>query len=80
MKMQKRKLSIILLINIFISVLCIYLYQSGIFYRLSPKTVYTDTTPAVLSPVNAPEINSTIYSSGAVLLDSSTGKILYGKN
>ena len=80
MKTQKRKLSIILLINIFISILCIYLYQSGIFYKLSPQTVYTDITPAVLSPVNAEETNFTIYSSGAVLLDSSTGKMLYGKN
>ena len=80
MKTQKRKLSIILLINIFISILCIYLYQSGIFYKLSSKTIYTDVTPAVLSPVNAEETNFTIYSSGAVLLESSTGKILYGKN
>ncbi len=80
MKTQKQKLSIILLINIFISILCIYLYQSGIFYKLSPQTVYTDVTPAVLSPVNAEETNFTIYSSGAVLLDSSTGKMLYGKN
>lgn len=80
MKIQKRKLSIILLLNIFILLLCIYLYQSGIFYKLSPKTVYTDVTPAILSPVNTPEINSTIYSTGAVLLESSTGKMLYGKN
>lgn len=80
MKIQKRKLSIILLINIFISILCIYLYQSGIFYKLSQKTIYTNVTPAVLSPVNTPEINSTIYSTGAVLLESSTGKLLYGKN
>ena len=80
MKIQKRKLSIILLINIFISILCIYLYQSGIFYKLSSKNVYTDITPAVLSPVNAKELNLKIYSSGAVLLESSTGKILYGKN
>ncbi len=80
MKIQKRKLSIILLINIFISILCIYIYQSGIFYRLSQKTIHTDVTPAVLSPVNTPEINSTIYSAGAVLLESSTGKMLYGKN
>ena len=80
MKTQKRKLSIILLINIFISILCIYLYQSGIFYKLSSKTIYTDITPTVLSPVNAEETNFTIYSSGAVLLESSTGKMLYGKN
>lgn len=80
MKIQKRKLSIILLINIFISILCIYLYQSGIFYKLSSKTIYTDVTPAVLSPVNSEETNFTIYSSGAVLLESSTGKMLYEKN
>lgn len=80
MKIQKRKLSIIILINVFISILCIYLYQPGIFYRLSSVNVYTDVTPAVLSPVNAEESNLKIYSTGAVLLESSTGKILYGKN
>ena len=80
MKSKKQNLSIILLINIFISILCIYLYQSGIFYKLSHPQIYTDVTPAILSPVNAEETNFTIYSSGAVLLDSSTGKMLYGKN
>ena len=58
MKIQRRKLLLILLITIFISIL----------YIIYP------------SSVNAQEANFTIYSSGAVLLESSTGKMLYGKN
>lgn len=75
MKLQKRKLVIILLINIFISSLI-----ANIPHALTGKITYTDTTPAVLSPVSAPEVTFPIYSEGAVLMDSSTGKVLCGKN
>lgn len=80
MKIQKRTLVIIILINIFISILCTYLSRANISHILTGEVTYTDTTPAVLSPVSTSEVTFPIYSDGAVLMDSSTGKVLYGKN
>lgn len=80
MKIQKRTLVIIILINIFISILCTYLSRANISHILTGEVTYTDTTPAVLSPVSTSEVSFPIYSDGAVLMDSSTGKVLYGKN
>lgn len=80
MKIQKRTLVIIILINILISILCTYLSRANISHILTGEVTYTDTTPAVLSPVSASEVTFPIYSEGSVLMDSSTGKVLYGKN
>lgn len=80
MKTKKQTLVIIILVTILISILYVYLHQSDILHRLTGESKYTDTTPATLSPVSAPEVNFPIYSEGAVLIDSSTGKVLYGKN
>lgn len=80
MKIQKRTLVKTILINIFIIILCTYMHQSDIMHKLTGESKYTDTTPATLSPVYAPEVNFSIYSEGAILIDSSTGKVLYGKN
>ena len=79
MKTKKQTLVIIILVTILISILYVYLHQSDILYKLTGESKYTDTTPATLSPVNTPEVNFPIYSEGAVLIDSSTGKVLYGK-
>ena len=80
MKTKKQTLVIIILVTILISILYVYLHQSDILHKLTGESKYTDTTPATLSPVNTPEVNFPIYSEGAVLIDSSTGKVLYGKN
>ena len=80
MKIQKRTLVIIILINIFISILYTYLSKADISHILTREVTYTDTSPATLSPVNASEVSFPIYSEGAILMDSSTGKVLYGKN
>ena len=80
MKKQKQILVIMILITIFISILCTYLSHADISHILTGEITYTDSTPAELSPVNSPEVNFPIYSEGAVLMDSSTGKVLYGKN
>ena len=71
MKLQKQKLAAIITIGIFISTLCLYLH---------PKIVNNDLTPAIVSHANAPDISFQIYSKGAILMDSSTGRVLYGKN
>ena len=80
MKKQKQILVIMILITIFISILCTYLSHADISHILTGEITYTDSTPAELSPVNSPEVNFPIYSEGAVLMDSSTGKVLYGQN
>lgn len=48
----------------------------------SLRTSKTETlsTSAEIEHLSAPEVDFPIYSQGAVLLESSTGKILYGKN
>ena len=71
MKLQKQKLAAIIIIGIFISTLCLYLH---------PKIVNNDLTPAIVSHANAPDISFQVYSKGAILMDSSTGRVLYGKN
>ena len=80
MKKQKQISVIMILITIFISILCTYLSQADISHILTGEITYTDSTPAELSPVNSSEVDFPIYSQGAVLMDSSTGKVLYGKN
>lgn len=71
MKLQKQKLATIILIGIFISTLCLY---------LPPKVVNNDLTPAIVSHADTPDVSFQVYSKGAILMDSSTGRILYGKN
>lgn len=71
MKLQKQKLATLILIGIFISTLCLY---------LSPKVVNNDLTPAMISHANTPDVSFQVYSEGAILMDSSTGRVLYGKN
>ena len=80
MKKPKQILVIMILITLFISILYTYLSKADILHILTGEVTYTDTTPAELSHVNAPEANFSIYSEGAILMDSSTGKVLYGKN
>ena len=49
--------------------------------RTSTETSNSSSPPQPLAKAStAPEPNFTIYSEGAVLIDASTGSILYGKN
>lgn len=69
MKIQKQIILILLILITFISVLT----QSVEFKQ-------KDSYSATLANINASQISFPIYSDGAVLMESSTGKILYGKN
>lgn len=87
MKLPKIKLLKIFIICIFISILYTCLFERFLitpFYQLNSKNIKElsniDTTPAKLSHANISEISFPIYSEGAVLINSNTGKILYGKN
>lgn len=48
----------------------------------SPKIsqIETSSTSAEVKHVSAQEVDFPIYSQGAVLMETSTGKVLYGKN
>lgn len=69
MKIQKQIILILLILITFISVLT----QSVEFKQ-------KDSYSATLANINASQTSFPIYSDGAVLMESSTGKILYGKN
>lgn len=77
MKPQIRTQVIKILITILISIFLTIPHQNIVTAR---ELKHTDATPAILSPVNESEISFPIYSEGAVLMESSTGKVLYGKN
>ena len=69
MKIQKQIILILLILITFISVLT----QSIEFKQ-------KDSYSATLANINASQTSFPIYSDGAVLMESSTGKLLYGKN
>ena len=59
----------------------------GTLISLSVITVFSKTMPTKISSTSAeithfsaPEVDFPVYSQGAVLLETSTGKVLYGKN
>lgn len=49
-------------------------------YSLKISHSKTVSTSAQITHLSAPEVDFPIYSQGAVLLEASTGKVLYGKN
>jgi len=69
MKIIKKILIILIIIHTFISVL---IYNHPAFATTIANSTKTSTS--------VPQPNFTIASEGAVLIDSNTGKILYGKN
>ena len=69
MKTKKFTLILITLI-IFIIPLCTF----------KTTNIEIDSSPAEITHVTSTDVDFPIYSEGAVLMDSSTGKVLYGKN
>ena len=73
---NKKQISIILLMLTLIS--CLYISKPSIEIQSAAATIEPAATSKSTSSAPAP--NFTINSEGAILIDSKTGKILYGKN
>lgn len=78
-----------ILTSIFLIMLCIYIPLSNLMPKYSAEQGTTHqsltTYSVALSPVTAPsittpEVDFPVYSEGAILMESSTGKILYAKD
>lgn len=80
MKIQKKILVILIIILTFINTItCINPVIANTPNNQQPTNSTNQEFPVPESP-EPPKPNFTIYSEGAVLLDSNTGAILYGKN
>ena len=77
MKIKKQILIILIIICTFISTIT---YINPVLATSNQKQTNNSTTISSASQSSVPEPNFPIYSEGAVLMDSSTGTLLYGKN